>query len=49
LIISGILEREAPEFQNGLENSGLMVLETRCDEEWVGIVAEGKGAGERGR
>ena len=40
LILSGILGSEASEVRNGLENSGLMVLETRCDEEWVGIVAE---------
>jgi ribosomal protein L11 methyltransferase len=40
LILSGILGREAPEVLNGLENSGMMLLETRCDEEWIGIVAE---------
>ena len=41
LIVSGILGREVPEARNRLENSGFMMLETRCDEEWVGIVAEG--------
>ncbi len=41
LILSGVLGREAPEFRDGLENRGFIVLETRCDEEWVGIVAEG--------
>lgn len=46
LIISGILGREAPEVRNELENSGFMVLETQCDEEWVGIVAE-SGQGRR--
>jgi len=44
LIVSGILGREVPEARNRLENSGFMMLETRCDEEWVGIVA-----GEAGR
>ncbi len=40
LILSGILEREASEVRNELENRGLMVLETRYDEEWMGIVAK---------
>lgn len=40
LILSGILEREASEVRKGLENSELMLLETLCDEEWVGIVAK---------
>jgi ribosomal protein L11 methyltransferase len=40
LIISGILGREAPEARNALGNSGFMVLGTRYDEEWMGIVAK---------
>jgi ribosomal protein L11 methyltransferase len=40
LILSGILEREAPEARNALGNSGFMVLGTRYDEEWMGIVAK---------
>lgn len=45
LILSGILGREAPEVRNGLENIGFVVLETRYDEEWIGIVAEREKAG----
>ena len=40
LILSGILGREAPEARKVLGDSGLVVLETRCDEEWMGIAAE---------
>jgi ribosomal protein L11 methyltransferase len=41
LVLSGILGREEPEARNVLDSNGLIVLETRRDEEWLGIVAEG--------
>lgn len=42
LILAGILDREASEIHNGLENNSFVVLETRFHEEWAGILAEAK-------
>ncbi len=40
LILSGILKREVSEIHNQLKSNGLMVLETRFDEEWAAILAK---------
>ena len=39
LILSAILDREAYEIQNELESNNLLILETRCHEEWVAVSA----------
>ena len=40
LILSGILTRELPEIENGLQNSNFMVMGTRSHEEWVAVLTK---------
>ncbi len=43
LILSGILDHEVSEIQDELENSDLMILETRFHEEWAAVLAKADG------